>query len=119
MAACVVSANASRLHQPKKSASLSTRYLRASRQERGRLRSVSQNTLILQRQSVPSAGFSYEFLKIAAVAYGLFQICCQIVWHVYGEPAVPLAAVQCVAGVALAGLAELASLSDAGAFPQR
>src|SRR5260370_28496054 len=73
-------------------------------QARGRLLSVSQNTLILQCQSVPSAGFSHESLKITAVADGPFQIFGQLIWHVYGKPAIPLSTIQCIAGVSLAGL---------------
>src|SRR5450432_1900362 len=114
MADCVVSASASRLHQPKKSPSLSTRHLRAGHQARGRLLSVSQNALILQRQSVPSAGFSHEFLKVAAVTDRPFQISGQVVWHIYGKPAIPLATIQCIAGVSSTGLAILAPLSYAG-----
>src|SRR5665213_740770 len=119
IAACVFSVNASRLHQPKKSASLSTRHLWAGHQGRGRLLSVSQIALILQRQRVPSAGFSHEFQKIAAVADSPFQILGQVVWHVYGKPAIPLATIQCIAGVSLAGFTNLAALSDAGTLPQR
>src|ERR1700732_5139041 len=84
----------------------------------GRLLSVSQNALILQRQSVSRAGLSHEFLKIASVTDGPFQIFGQLIWHVYGKPAIPLAAIQCIAGVSLAGLAKLAALSDAGTLPQ-
>src|ERR1017187_8120973 len=70
MADCVVSASASRLHQPKKSPSLSTRHLRAGTSGARPVTFVSQNALILQRQGVPSAGLSHEFLKIAAVVDG-------------------------------------------------
>jgi hypothetical protein len=54
---------------------------------------VSQIALILQRQRVPVAGFSHEFLKVAAVADGALYIIGQVVRHVYGKPAAAFAAI--------------------------
>jgi hypothetical protein len=73
---------------------------------------------MLQRQRVSSAGFSHEFLKVAAVADGPFQISSQIVRYIYGKPAIPRSTIQGIAQVPFAGLAKLAALSDAGTLPQ-
>ncbi len=116
-AAFAFSVNARRLHQRRKSVSLSNLSPRG-RLERPLL-SASRAPFVLQRQRVPPAGFSHELLKIAAVLDGLFHVLGQLIRNVDGKTSLPAASVQRVAGMPLPRFAKLATLSNARAFPQR
>jgi hypothetical protein len=49
--------------------------------------------LILESQRVPSAGFSHQYLKIAAVLDSLFNVLGQFVWNVNRKPPLPAASI--------------------------
>lgn len=61
-----------------------------------------RTTFVLSRQRVSTTGFRQKPLESATVVNRLFNVLCHIFGNVNCEPAIPLAAVQGVAGVPLA-----------------